>query len=98
MTEPIDAELIEAVLVEAVACHLCDDAAQLLAKAEREGKLRVRRVALQSDEGKAIARATRAPMPPIVLIDGELLGWGRLSRGKLHRRLTDLAAQEARAS
>lgn len=94
----MNSEAVEAVLVEAIACHLCDDAAQLLANAEREGKLRVRRIGLQSDEGKAIARATRAPMPPIVLIDGELLGWGRLSRGKLDRRLTDLAARAATAS
>lgn len=98
MIEPMNSEAVEAVLVEADACHLCDDAAQLLANAESEGKLRVRRIALQSDEGKAIARATRAPMPPIVLIDGELLGWGRLSRGKLDRRLTDIAAQAATAS
>lgn len=94
----MNSEAVEAVLVEAIACHLCDDAAQLLANAEREGKLGVRRIGLQSDEGKAIARATRAPMPPIVLIDGELLGWGRLSRGKLDRRLTDLAARAATAS
>lgn len=98
MIEPMNSEAVEAVLVEAVACHLCDDAAQLLANAESEGKLRVRRVALESEEGKAIARATRAPMPPIVLINGELLGWGRLSRGKLDRRLTDLAARTGGAS
>lgn len=98
MIEPIHSGAIEAVLVEAVACHLCDDAAQLLANAEHEGKLRVRRIALESEEGKAIARATRAPMPPIVLINGELLGWGRLSRGKLDRRLTDLARHAAGAS
>jgi hypothetical protein len=36
-------------------------------------------------------------MPPIVLINGELLGWGRLSRGKLDRRLTDIATQAATA-
>ena len=98
MIEPTHSKAVEAVLVEAVACHLCDDASQLLANAEREGRLRVRRVALGSDEGKAIVRATRAPMPPIVLIDGKLLGWGRLSRGKLDRRLTDLAARAATAS
>lgn len=98
MTEPVHSEAVEAILVEAVACHLCDDAAQLLASAEREGRIRVRRIALQSDEGRAIARATRAPMPPIVLINGELLGWGRLSRGKLGRRLTELATRAERPS
>lgn len=98
MIEHVHSEVVEAVLVEALACHLCDDAAQILAHAESEGKLRVRRVALDSDEGRAIARVTRAPMPPIVLIDGRLLGWGRLSRGKLDRRLTGLAAPTGGAS
>ena len=84
--------LVDAVLVESVACHLCDDAASVLGEAERAGKIRVRRVALDSEEGRAIARASRAPMPPIVLMDGELLGWGRLSRGKLQRRLSQIEA------
>lgn len=83
---------VDAVLVESVACHLCDDAARVLGDAERDGRLRVRRVALDSEEGRAIARATRAPMPPIVLVGGELLGWGRLSRGRLRRRLSEIEA------
>lgn len=81
---------IETVLVESSACHLCEDAAAVLGEAEQEGRIRLRRIALESAEGRAIARATRAPMPPIVLVEGALLGWGRLSRGKLNRRLTQL--------
>jgi hypothetical protein len=42
----------------------------------------------------------RAPLLPIVLVDGELLGWGRLSRGRLSARLAALGvpvqAQEVR--
>ena len=83
---------VEAVLVESVACHLCEDAARVLGEADRDGRVRLRRVALDSDEGRAIARASRAPMPPIVLIDGKVLGWGRLSRGRLGRRLAELEA------
>ena len=78
---------VEAVLVESAACHLCEDAAAILAEADRDGVVRLRRIALDSEEGRSIVRATRAPMPPIVLLGGELLGWGRLSRGKLRRRL-----------
>jgi hypothetical protein len=40
-------------------------------------------------------RRFRAPMPPIAIIDSELLGWGRLSRGKLRRRLDELTAAGA---
>ena len=84
---------VEAVLVEATACHLCEDAAAVLSEAEQDGRVRLRRVSLESEEGRAIARSIRAPMPPIVLLDGELIGWGRLSRGKLNRRLADIERQ-----
>lgn len=89
-TTPVGSGAVEAVLVESSACHLCEDAADVLAAEERSGRVRLRRVQLDSDEGKAIARAVRAPMPPIVLLDGKLLGWGRLSRGKVRRRLSEL--------
>ena len=88
-TEPLLAP-VEAVLIESTACHLCADAAAVLGEAERDGRIRLRKVALDSDEGRSILRSTGAPMPPIVLVDGKLLGWGRLSRGKLDRRLAEL--------
>ena len=88
---------IQVVLVEAAACHLCKDAADALAVFADAHRIEVRRVDLASDEGRAIARRTRAPMPPIVLVDGELLGWGRLSRGKLGARI-DLLERRVAAS
>jgi predicted DCC family thiol-disulfide oxidoreductase YuxK len=91
-----DARPVEVVLVEAPACHLCDGAARVLAEAACEHRLVVRRVDLASEEGRAIVRAHRAPMPPVVLFNGELLGWGRLSRGRLRQRLADLDATAAR--
>ena len=90
MTDPI-----EVVLVEAPACHLCEDAADALEEIGRQRPLSVRRVDIGSAEGRAIVRRCRAPMPPVVLVDGQLLGWGRLSRGKLRRRLDDLAGGHA---
>lgn len=86
-------QVIDVVLVEAAACHLCDDAGSTLEEAAREYPLVVRRVDIASPEGRAVVREHRAPMPPIVFVDGELLGWGRLSRGKLRRRLDELAAR-----
>lgn len=87
---------VEVVLVEAPACHLCEDAARTLDELAREVPLSVRRVDIASAEGRAIVRHHRAPMPPVVIVDGELLGWGRLSRGKLQRRLDELTASGAR--
>ncbi len=87
---------IEVVLVEAPACHLCEDAARALEELARERALSVRQVDIASAEGRAIVRLHRAPMPPVVIIDGELLGWGRLSRGKLRRRIDELTSSGAR--
>ena len=84
-------DAIDVVLVEAPACHLCHDASEALDDAARSYRLAVRRVDIASPEGRAVVRQHRAPMPPVVVVDGELLGWGRLSRGKLRRRLEALA-------
>ncbi len=45
---------------------------------------------MTSQEGRELLGRTRAQLLPIVLVDGELLGWGRLSRGKLAARLAAL--------
>lgn len=88
--------VIEVVVVEAPGCHLCDDAMNALADAGREHAIVVRLVDMAAPEGRAIVRDYRAPMPPIVIVGGELLGWGRLSRGKLRRRLDELTASDSR--
>jgi glutaredoxin-like protein DUF836 len=92
----VEHAIVDVVLVESEACHLCEDAASVLEAVAPEHQLRVRRVDLASDEGRAIMRAHRAPMPPIVLIGGELLGWGRISRAKLGRRLAQLETGSSR--
>ena len=91
MTVHSTTQPIPVVLVTSEACHLCADAIGALDEVSSEYPLEVRQVDLESDDGRAIARSTRAPMPPIVVVDGQLLGWGRLSRGKLRRRLGELS-------
>ena len=76
-------------VVTSPACHLCTDALAVLADLARSYPVDVRTVDLATDEGKGIVREHGAPMPPVVIIDGKLLGWGRLSRGRLHRRLDE---------
>ena len=87
---------VEGILDESPACHLCEDAAAALSEVAADLPIHVRRVQLTSTEGRAIVRAHQAPMPPVVLVDGELLGWGRLSRGKLRARLAPLIPDGAR--
>lgn len=84
-----EARRVSATVVTSPACHFCTDAEAVLADLARSYPLDVRSVDMATDEGKAIVREHRAPMPPVVLIDGKLLGWGRLSRGKLRRRLDE---------
>lgn len=85
----------EVVVVEAAGCHLSDDALHALVQVGADYPLSVRRVDIASSEGRAFVRRFRAPMPPVVVVRGELLGWGRLSRGKLRRRLDQLATAGA---
>ena len=80
---------VRVMVVTSPACHFCADAQAVLADLARTHPLDVRTVDMATDEGRAIVREHGAPMPPVVLVEGKLLGWGRLSRGKLRRRLDE---------
>lgn len=74
-------------VVDAPACHLCEDAVEALASMAAEYPLAVTWIAGGSPEGQALMARHRAPMSPMVLVDGELFSWGRLPRKKLRRLL-----------
>lgn len=78
---------VEVVVVHSAGCHLCDDALGALEELSREFPLTVRTVDFDAPEGRELRRRYRPPMPPLILVDGELFGWGRLSRRKLRRLL-----------
>jgi hypothetical protein len=73
-------------VVSVPACHLCDDARALLASFPA-GEVVVAHVAADSDEGRALVARHRPALAPLVLLDGEFLSSGRLSRGRLRRAL-----------
>jgi thiol-disulfide isomerase/thioredoxin len=83
----------EIVLVTAPGCHYCADAAHLLDEVGESTQLSVRTVPLSSDEGRALLVRHRIPYPPILLVDGSLFGYGRISK----RRLVSYLAQRADA-
>jgi hypothetical protein len=83
--------MIEITVVQGPVCHLCEDAAATIGELARTLPLTLRTVEATSQEGRELLRRTRAPLLPVVLVDGELLGWGRLSRGRLAARLADLS-------
>ena len=78
---------VEVTLVEAPACHLCEDAKSTLAVLARSYPLTVHVVSIENEVGRELMRAHRAPMSPLVLLDGQYFSSGRLPRRKLEKRL-----------
>ncbi len=85
---------IQVTVVTSAGCHFCREADRLLDDLERRYPLRVERIDLTSPEGSAIARRFRVPFPPVLLIDGEYHGHGRISERKLTRALARLVDGE----
>lgn len=82
-----------ATLVTSTACHLCEDAHQELIRRAERGELTLQVVPAESVEGMRLVATHRPSMFPLVLVDGRLLGQGRLSRRRL-----EAALRSARAS
>ena len=75
------------ILVEAPACHLCEEAKSALAVLAQSYPMTVRVVSIDGEPGRALMHEHRAPMSPLVLLDGEYFSSGRLPRRKLEKRL-----------
>lgn len=84
---PATATIPTATLLTTTACHLCEDAHAELARRAARGELTLEVVPLDSAEGRALLQAYRPAMFPLVLVDGRLLGHGRLSRRRLDAAL-----------
>jgi hypothetical protein len=80
-------------LVTTDACHLCDDARQAVAEFASGFPLQVELIDAGSPSGRRLLAAHRAGMLPLVLLDGEYVSAGRLSRGKLRQLLQQRAVR-----
>jgi len=78
--------------VTAPACHLCEHGREVLAELAATYPLEIREVALHSPEGREALMASRAPFPPLVLLDGRPVAHGRLSSRHLAHVLDRLTA------
>ncbi len=76
-------------MVTSPGCHLCELAKDTIAAIGVDQPLEVRIVDLMSPEGTELARTYRMSFPPLVLIDGELHGFGRISEKKFRRALAE---------
>jgi glutaredoxin len=77
----------EVLLLTKEDCHFCEQAKEVLARLGGDYDLRVREVALESEEGRSLALRSGAPFPPVIFLDDEPFSYGRLSERKLRKAL-----------
>ena len=84
-SQPSPSQLAPPVItvVQAPACHFCQDAHDALVELARQYPLTVRSLEVYSEEGRALVAEHRPAMSPLVLLDGEYFSAGRLPRKKL---------------
>ncbi len=92
MSEP--SNQISIVLVTSPGCHFCNDASMLLDELKDTYQLLVETVPMASEHGRSLVVRHRVPFPPIVMIDGDFFGYGRISRQKLEAALAARATGE----
>lgn len=86
--------MIDVLLLSREDCRFCVQAKETLERLRAELGLRVREQALDSEEGRRLALSSAALFPPVVLVEGEVICYGRLSE----RRLRKVLARRARES
>ena len=79
-------------LVTSPGCHYCGHAREVLERVGTEVPLRVTEVDLDSPDGRAALARWRVPFPPIVVVEGTLFGYGRISERKLRAALAGKGA------
>lgn len=77
----------EVILLTREDCHFCEQAKAVLQRLEADYELRVRQLALETEEGGRLGLASGAPFPPVVLLNGRPFSYGRLSERKLRKAL-----------
>lgn len=80
-------EPVQITVVESAACHFCEDAHQAIATLAASYPLSTDTVDVRSETGQALMARHRAPMSPLVLLDGAFFSSGRLPRRKLEKAL-----------
>jgi glutaredoxin len=68
-------------------CEFCEQAKDVLARLQPEFGLAVREVALDSEEGRGLVAGSAALFPPVLVLDGRPLFYGRLSERRLRKAL-----------
>lgn len=78
---------VQITVVDSVACHFCVDAHEVLATLAARYPLSIETMDVRSEAGQTLMARHRAPMSPLVLVDGGFFSSGRLPRRKLEKTL-----------
>ncbi len=84
--------MIELTLLTQEQCGYCDDAKALIARLSGDFPITLTVVALDSEEGTALARTGGVLFPPGLFVDGDPAGYGRISERRLRRQLRQRVA------
>lgn len=79
-------------LLTAHDCHLCEQGKGTLGTLRREFPLEIEEVALESERGRELSERFGVLFPPGLFIDGEFVGFGRVSERKVRKLLQQLSA------
>ncbi len=79
--------MIDIVVLSQPDCHFCGHAEDVLARVGRDYSLAVRHISLDSEQGQALATGHGVLFAPGILLDGQLLSYGRLSERRLRHYL-----------
>lgn len=80
-------EAIKVTVLSQPDCRFCDIADAVLDQVGHDHRLVIRRVDLDSDEGRELAARNGIAFAPGILLDGEMFSYGRLSERRLRRHL-----------
>jgi hypothetical protein len=92
MTMTLMGPSVTITIVQAPACHLCQDAESAVQQLSADYPVTCRLLDIRSAEGLALIATHRPATNPLVLLDGEFFSAGRLPRGKLRKTLDRRAA------
>lgn len=84
---PVVGRVARIIVVGSVGCHFCADADTAIAELAQQFPLDVVHVPMAGGTGMGLMQEHGAGMSPLVLLDGQFVSAGRLSRGRLRSML-----------
>lgn len=82
--------MIDITLLTQPSCIYCDRAKEILSHVAMDFAIEIREIDLGTADGRRLAFQHAVMFAPGILIDGNLLSYGRLSEKKLRSKLTQV--------